>query len=116
MLWLPLVMAMIVFVSDFSMVMFNRSNAMRVIEDTNRERAVGVIASPDDVRTRVLGRLVDRNGDPIGSVQTYEVLGMVRTRIDIPIENIDLFGVMRMLTGTHSFTVYNSMMIEDFNA
>ena len=109
-LWLPFVMAFFTMVADFSFIMFNRSELVRVAEDSTRLRSIGVILSDYQTEQDIANRAqIDGPATIVSQVSQ----GVVRTQITVPISSIDAFGIFAGLSNDASVTIHVSQFKEN---
>ncbi|MBF9030377.1 hypothetical protein HKCCE3408_08215 [Rhodobacterales bacterium HKCCE3408] len=111
-LWLPFIMAFLVIISDISMIMFNRTMAVRAIEDVNRQRAIGVLVSDQAVEDRITEILRRSDGSVIGQVDSHVVSAVVVTQIEMPVTSIDMFGIVARMGTDLSVVVRSQQIVE----
>ncbi|MBF9031597.1 hypothetical protein HKCCE3408_14440 [Rhodobacterales bacterium HKCCE3408] len=112
-LWLPFLMAIIIFVADLSFIMYNRADAVRVIEDVNRMRAIGLVTSSAAVEQEIADRLRRADGSEVGTVHSDVFATVITSRVDMPVANIDMFGVIARATGNVTIEVESRQVIEN---
>jgi hypothetical protein len=85
-IWLPIYVFILALVMNVSMVFFNQSQLLRVVQDGNRSFAVGRIKSLDAVEVYVVERVAYLNATP--QVRTQLVDGIIYT--DLQIKAVEL--------------------------
>jgi Flp pilus assembly protein TadG len=90
-LWLPFFLMLFGLLADVSMIFYNQSRLLRIVQDANRNMSVGRLvdsnATVEFVETQ--GRAVSPNVTSTSSVTA----GLISTTATVPIEDLDLFGV-----------------------
>lgn len=102
-LWLPIIIAILLLVVDSSMLFMSRSQAMRVLQDTNRLYSVGQFTGTSAERIAAaqnyaLSRL--RGLSPSATVVTTETNRVVRTRATMETREIARVGFLGMMIDT----------------
>jgi Flp pilus assembly protein TadG len=102
-LWLPLVIAILLLVVDSSMLFMSRSQAIRVLQDTNRLYSVGQFTGTPAERIAAaqnyaLSRL--RGMSPSATATTTEANRVVRTRATLETAEIARVGFLGMMIDT----------------
>ncbi|MBF9058615.1 hypothetical protein HKCCSP123_05410 [Rhodobacterales bacterium HKCCSP123] len=111
-IWMPFLFGLIVMITDISVVMFNRADVQRVIQDANRLRATGALASNLGVEDYIRARLLQSDGEVAGTVQTAVNLLSVTSVVDIPLSRLDVFGVLPRVVGDITIRVANQQALE----
>lgn len=114
-LWLPMIFVVILMAADVSVLLFNRSNTVRLIEDAHRLRSVGQLTSEDattDYIVANLGRLYSGSA----TVVTVEQAGVVTTTVTLPSSNMDVVGTFATITGDPSIAISSEQYIENWEA
>jgi Flp pilus assembly protein TadG len=90
-LWLPFFVMLFGLLADVSMIFYNQSRLLRIVQDANRNMSVGRLVDSDEtidfVQTQ--GLAVSPNVTSTSSVTA----GLITTTATVPIEDLDLFGV-----------------------
>lgn len=102
-LWLPLVIAILLLVVDSSMLFMSRSQALRVLQDTNRLYSVGQFTGTPAERIAAaqnyaLSRL--RGMSPSATATTVETNRVVQTRATLQTAEIARIGFLGMMINT----------------
>lgn len=99
-LWLPVFVAFLGIVADGSVILSNRTMALKLVQDANRSLAVGRFTSTAQTEQFVLNNI--RPTSPSATVTTTVNAGIITTRLAMPASEIDAVGIFGLLTG---FTV-----------
>jgi Flp pilus assembly protein TadG len=99
-LWLPLIFLIFGFAIDFSMVFFGRSQALRVIQDANRNYSIGRLTDGAEIKTYVESRLASLS--PSATAVPEFDSGVVKTTVSMPASELEMLGLFR---GIDTFTV-----------
>jgi len=102
--------------TDVSMITFNRSAAMRVIEDAARMRSMGILRSDDEASSYTARHFISENGEPYVNCTASTLDGVVEVSVEVPLSQMDMFGIIASLTGGASLTVSTYSYLEDFEA
>lgn len=113
-LWLPVVLGILLAFADLSFILFQRSNIVRVVEDANRLRAIGLLNSNDATEASVLAALGYGGGAPGVFVTSLTAQGVLTTEVTIPIAELDAFGMFAGLAGNPSLRVASYQLIENW--
>ncbi len=102
-LWMPLVVAILLLVVDSSMLFMSRTQAMRVLQDTNRLYSVGQFTGTPAERiakaqTYALNRL--HGLSPSATITTTETNRVVRTRATLETAEIAQIGFLGLMIDT----------------
>lgn len=103
-IWLPIFCVIIAIVGDTSLVFLRQAEAIRVVQDANRELAVGLLTDEASTEAYIHAGLV--NISPNATVTTTITNGIIRTRVQMPASD---------LTATHFFTALEGISV-DFSA
>lgn len=112
-LWLPFIMGLIMLVTDVSMILFNRSNVERLVQDTNRLRATGALTSSEMAEQYLTLRMTRPDGTVFATVDNSVVMLTTTSVVSMRISDIDVFGLLPPLTGDIAITVRNQQTLED---
>ena len=90
--WVPLITFLMAMVADFSFVFYGKSNALRLLQDSNRALSVGQVSTTAEVEDLV------RTGFG-ASANTIEVAtqvnsGIIRTQLVVPASTFSTVGVV----------------------
>lgn len=102
-LWLPIVVLILLLIVDLSMLFMSRSQAMRVLQDTNRLYSVGQFTgTPAERITKAqnyaLSRL--RGLSPSATATTVETNRVVRTQATMETREIAQIGFLGLMIDT----------------
>lgn len=89
-LWLPMMVGLLALITDVSLLFYQQSYAVRVVQDANRALSLGRIASASEVQTQVNSTLVGMSPN----VQVYATLadGIITTEALMPASDLDAVG------------------------
>jgi hypothetical protein len=103
-LWIPLVMSFFMFFADVSYVLYNRSQLIRVAEDTTRMRSLGVYETDLEVMHAIANSIAA--GDTLPPTVTSNIsLGVVRTQLRVNVSSIDMLGIVSRITNDLLITI-----------
>ncbi|MCA0271567.1 MAG: pilus assembly protein [Proteobacteria bacterium] len=90
-LWLPFFLMLFGLLADVSMIFYNQSRLLRIVQDANRNMSVGRLVDSEATIEFVeaQGLSVSPNITSTSSVTA----GLITTTATVPIEDLDLFGV-----------------------
>jgi hypothetical protein len=91
-LWLPIFLAFFSLVADTAMVFNNRSLALKLVQDTNRSRAIGRLPTDAAAQTYLQDQIKSLSPSAQASVVTNSSR-IVTSRLSIPIREIDATGL-----------------------
>lgn len=104
-LWIPFVLTMLLTFTDLTFILYKRSDIVRMVEDTNRMRAIGLYSTNTQAE-RALLTAMGYNPDallatPINglSVDSTTTSGVLATVVQVPMSEIDAFGVLTGMSG-----------------
>ena len=103
-IWLPLFCLIIAMVADTSLVFLRQAEAIRVVQDANRELAIGLLTDEASTEAYIHAGLV--NISPHATVTTTIINGIIQTRVQMPASD---------LTATHFFMPLEGISV-DFSA
>lgn len=113
MLWFPIVMSLVLTTADVSLILYERSNTVRIVEDAHRLRSTGVLTSDAVTTTHIIRELGDKyTGE--ASVESAVLSGVQTTVVRLPLNNIDLLGIFTGFVGNPTIAVRSQQFIEDF--
>lgn len=108
-LWLPFFIMLFGVLADVSMVFYNQSRLLRIVQDANRNMAVGrltdVQATEDFVET------VARSVSARVRATTNVTAGLINTTATVPVQDLDLLGMAGMFRGV-TMTVRAEQLME----
>lgn len=96
-LWLPIFIAFFALVADTAMVFNNRSLAIKLVQDTNRARAVGRLETDAAARAFLSDRIKAMSPTAKASVVTSPTTRIVTSSLQIPAHEIDAIGLFGRL-------------------
>ena len=90
-LWLPFFLMLFGLLADVSMIFYNQSRLLRIVQDANRNMSVGRLVDSEATIEFVeaQGHAVSPNITSTSSVTA----GLITTTATVPMEDLDLFGV-----------------------
>lgn len=90
-LWLPFFLMLFGLLADVSMIFYNQSRLLRIVQDANRNMSIGRLADSNATMNFVVtqGGIVSPHVTSTSSVTA----GLITTTATVPIEDLDLFGV-----------------------
>lgn len=110
-IWLPIYVFVLALMMNISMVFFNESQILRVVQDSNRSFAVGRISSLEAAEQYVIDRIAYLNVTP--SVNSQLVDGIIYTNLSIPATQLMPFGMLhKFFQGTN--IVVSAQQIVEF--
>lgn len=89
-LWLPMMVALLALVADVSMIFYQQSYAVRVVQDANRALSLGRIKDVDELQTMVASTLSYMS--PNIDVKSAVVDGVISTSAAMPASDLDAVG------------------------
>ena len=96
-LWFPLMVLLLIMVMDASIVFMNKARIERVVQDGQRAFAVGSISDCDALETWIESNLSQLAPSAVAVCVTD--LSLTRTRVAIPVDELDLSGGAGFLGG-----------------
>lgn len=90
-LWIPVFIAIFALLFDIAMIFNGQAATLRVIQEANRDFAVGQITTEAATQTRVKDNL-QRINITASSIVTNESAGVIRTRVEIPAAELGSLG------------------------
>ena len=90
-LWVPVFVAFFALLFDMAMIFNGQAATLRVIQEANRDYAVGQIFDEAGTETRIRTNLSNINITP-SSVVTVDRDGVVATRVEIPAAELGSLG------------------------
>lgn len=121
-LWLPLVLTLLLSFTDLSFILYKRSDIVRMVEDTNRLRAIGTYTTNAQAERGLLSAMgYDPDtlaAAPIDglSVRSTTTAGVLKTVVQVPISELDAFGVFTGLSGNRPIVIDLRHTIENWEA
>lgn len=89
--WLPFFFALFGLLTDVSMVFYNQSRLLRIVQDANRNMSVGRLT--DIQATEDFIKAASANVSSHVSATTSVTAGLITTTVTVPLSDLDLFGV-----------------------
>lgn len=96
-IWIPVFALIIAIVGDTSLVFLRQAEAIRVVQDANRELAIGLLADEAAAEAYIHAGLV--NISPNAMVRTQIVNGIITTRVQMPASDLTATGYFAGLNG-----------------
>ena len=90
-LWIPLFIAFFALLFDIAMIFNGQAATLRVVQEANRDYAVGQITTEAATQTRVKDNLAKIN-ITASSIVTSENAGVISTRVEIPAAELGSLG------------------------
>lgn len=111
-MWLPVVMAAVIFMADAAMILMNKARIMRLLHEGNRAFAVGIIQTCPDLVT-----WLETNAQVIApsaqaSCDTSSVIGISIAQVNVPTSELDLSGASGMI-GNRVIGIRVNHVLED---
>lgn len=95
-LWMPIVVLLLVLITDASFIFNRRSEMLRTVQDGNRAFSVGRLSSTEETQTFIASRL--RTFAPSAQVTTTLVNGVITTRASVELDDLLTFGAIPVLS------------------
>jgi Flp pilus assembly protein TadG len=112
-LWIPVIFLVFGLAVDFAMVFHGQSQALRVLQDANRNVSIGRLNSTSEAETFVENRLVGLSTH--ANASSAIASGVVTTTVTMPIADLQMLGLFRGLdSGT--VTVSAEHLIENWGS
>ncbi|GGL68316.1 TadE/TadG family type IV pilus assembly protein [Wenxinia marina] len=96
-LWVPMLAMLLILITDVSFIFYGRAETMRIVQDANRAFSVGRLA--DEAETMAFIRSALSGLSPNAEVETTLELGVIRSRVLLPIDDLMAVGTIPGLTG-----------------
>jgi hypothetical protein len=109
-IWLPIYVFILVLTINVSMVFFNESQILRVVQDSNRSFAVGRINSLEAAEQYVIDRLAYLDVTP--AVNSQLVDGIIYTNLSIPATQLMPFGMLHRFFMNTNIVVSAQQIVE----
>lgn len=109
-IWLPIYVFVLALMMNVSMVFFNESQILRVVQDSNRSFAVGRINSLEAAEQYVIDRLAYLNVTP--DVNSQLVDGIIYTNLSIPATQLMPFGMLHSFFASTNVVVSAQQVVE----
>lgn len=121
-LWIPLVLSLLLTFTDLAFILYKRSNIVRMVEDINRLRAIGIYATNTEAE-RALLTAMGYDPDtllsaPVNglSVTSTTTAGVLATVVQVPLSELDAFGVLTGMSGNRQVVIDLRHTIENWEA
>lgn len=111
-LWLPFIAAILMLVTDLTIIMFQHANADRVLQDANRLWAVGAITSSTQAEQYISSNLVRPDGSMMGTADSGIAMLTAISSVRVQLSDMDVFGAFRAIVGDLQITIRNQQAIE----
>lgn len=114
-IWFTVAMMAVLMIADGSYVMFNRSNAVRIVENANRLRSAGVLDSNEAFQAYVLGEMSEAAAS--GAELRFGTReGVSRVILSLRTSDIDLLGFLSNAAGDPRVYVSSEHYIEHWDS
>ncbi len=112
-LWLPVIFLVFGLAVDFAMVFHGQSQALRILQDANRNVSIGRLNNVAEAEDFVESRLasLSTNADAVAAIAS----GIVTTTVTIPMADLQMLGLFRGLDAG-SITVSAEHLIENWES
>jgi hypothetical protein len=110
-IWIPFFILLFCVVVDGTMVFSQRTQAIRIMQDANRSFAVGRLDTPEETETFILDRL--RPLSPGASADTSVALGIISSRVAMPVSDLEITGLLSEITQDFTVVVQSQHMAEN---
>lgn len=111
-LWFPLIIAIFGLVADVAMIFHGQAKVLRVIQDGNRELAVGRITTVADAEDYIEGVLAQLDIEATAST-TISGGGVASTTVTVAVEQLQMLGYFTALQSVE-INVTAEQMIENW--
>lgn len=97
-LWLPFFLALFGVLADVSMVFFNQTRLLRIVQDANRNMSIGRFVLPSETQNFVVseGKIISPR---VTATTTVSSTGLIHTTATVPARDLDLFGIASVFGG-----------------
>lgn len=112
-LWLPMIFLVFGIAVDFSMVFFGKSQALRIVQDANRQASIGYLENAAAVKTYVESRLAGI-APSVVATPVFDS-GRVLTSVSMPMGELEMLGLFRGFDNLN-VVVSSEHMIEDWGS
>lgn len=109
-IWLPIYVFILAIMMNVSMVFFNESQMLRVVQDSNRSFAVGRIDSLEAAEQYVLDRLAYLNVTPVVNSQLVD--GIIYTNLSVPATQLMPFSMLHKFFQETDIVVSAQQIVE----
>lgn len=110
-LWMPIFIALFGLIVDMSLIFYGQSKVLRVVQDGNRARSIGITKTPAQTELRITNHLAAL--DVVATVKSTEVGGIVHTDVTYGAAQLQALGFFTALLGL-KVTVSAEHMLEGF--
>lgn len=110
-LWLPLVVFVFAIAVDYSMVFHGQSQALRVIQDANRNVSIGRLKTTSAAESYVRDRLatISASTTAVSAISS----GVITTTVTMPLRDLQITGLVPVL-GSGGIRVSADHLIENW--
>ncbi|MFY0632923.1 MAG: pilus assembly protein [Vannielia sp.] len=108
-LWMPVMIALLCFAVDVSLIFFGQNQAYRVVQDANRSLSTGRLGTAGEVEQYVQANLSAMT--PNATIRASVVDGMVSTVVRMPSSDLAITGMLSALMNT-TITVGGRHLVE----
>lgn len=98
-LWLPFFLMLFGLLADVSMIFYNQSRLLRIVQDANRNFSVERLANETETAAFVESQALSVSANVVAT--TTKTAGLITTSATVPIEDLDLFGVAGVFGGVN---------------
>lgn len=109
-IWLPIYVFILALMMNVSMVFFNESQLLRVVQDANRSFAVGRISTGEAVKQYVTDRIAYLNITP--TVTTDIVDGIIYTNLSVTATDLMPFSMLHKFFAGTTIVVSAQQIVE----
>ena len=109
-IWLPIYVFILAIMMNVSMVFFNESQMLRVVQDSNRSFAVGRIDTLEAAEQYVLDRLAYLEVTPVVNSQLVD--GIIYTNLSIPATQLMPFSMLHKFFNGTDIVVSAQQIVE----
>lgn len=109
-IWLPIYVFVLALMMNVSMVFFNESQILRVVQDSNRSFSVGRITTLEAVEQYVIERIAYLDVTP--TVNSQLVDGIIYTNLSIPATDLMPFGMLHKFFAGTNIVVSAQQIVE----
>lgn len=109
-IWLPIYVFVLALMMNVSMVFFNESQILRVVQDSNRSFSVGRITTLEAVEQYVVDRIAYL--DVTATVNSQLVDGIIYTNLSIPATDLMPFAMLHKFFASTNIVVSAQQIVE----
>lgn len=96
-LWVPFFIIFFVILTDVSMIFFNQSRIVRVLQDANRNMSIGRFDTVQQTQDFIVNTL---NSQSFSAEATTSITaGLISSSVTVPVADMDVFGLIGSLAG-----------------